>query len=61
MVQEEVYVKFVSVRSQHVISPCWFYGLSPYYHNRDHFELCIGQQAPSIKDAITIYTKEKMR
>lgn len=52
------FVKFVAFRSKRVFSPGWFYGISPYYYNRDHFEQYIVQQEPSLKCLITIYMKE---
>lgn len=36
--QTSSYVKFINFRSMRIFGPDWFYGLSPYLHNRNNFE-----------------------
>ena len=52
------WINFTSLAATQKFFGGWFYKLSPYYHNLDHFEEYIYRHAPNLKGKLDIYQKQ---
>ena len=52
------YTTFLDFRAYELCAPGWFYGICPFYYNRNHFLDYIVSQAPALKGKIIVYKKE---
>ena len=52
------WINFTSLAATQNFFGGWFFKLSPYYHNLDHFEEYIYQQAPNLRGKLDIYQKQ---
>ena len=52
------WINFTTLTATQKFFGGWFYKLSPYYHNLEHFEQYLYQQAPHLKGKLDIYQKQ---